>query len=802
MLRKLTFYLILFSVFPAYPASPAGWRQAGVFPFSGSAFAEVSKEQEAFSAAQKVFDGGFYDVSVTLFNRFLDNFPTSPLAPEVNFCLGQCYFHQKKYSEAIKALESAIDVKNTNVAQDKLFYWLAEAFFKNNDFSMAYHFYDKLVTLHPLSRYNRDSFYSLGWCLFEQGKFQEAKEKFSEFRNKFASDALSEEADVKIAECLYNLKNYAELKEYTAGILANEPRSRTQERVKKSALLKFYLAESCFYLEDYHCAIDNYRKVLESALDANLNALSCLGLGWCYLKQNTYSEAVVNFEKVIQSQMEKNVESALLGKALSLQMNAQYQEALDTYVKLIEQAKGSSFIFGAYMGKAESLYELKRYPESVAAYKEAINTARYADKEINGASLEKLKLGMGFAYLKSGDFKEALSEFLGLAQDAKDNKIKISSLTKLAEVYDELGDLPRAVGTYEKILKDYPDCDECDYARLNLGLVLFNAKHYVQAIEVFNKLIAEEPKSELTERASFYSGKAYYSLSDYLNSHQLLSYFTAEFPSSALRGEAFFLDGLCLKALERFQGAYESFKTALTYEQDPHLLAQVELQMSDCLYELGRKQEALERLEHLRSKYPDSEILSLVLYRLAEHYFELNQLDLCRRYLLELINSYPEASLLDDAYYLLAVCYEKEGRYDEAVVFFMKIKIGKEKVYPKLADAYKTMGKFQDALFYYRMALEENIDYKPLIQFKLAECLDESGAPEEALKEYKRISSDRSLMVKGMLRCGKIYEKRQDWQSAVEMYEKIAVLNAGESKFAAERIAVIKNEYLIRRNIE
>ena len=65
-----------------------------------------------------------------------------------------------------------------------------------------------------LANDEKEAFYSQAWSKFEEGKFEEAKGLFAEFKNKFADPVLSEEADYKIAECLYNLKDYPALKSH------------------------------------------------------------------------------------------------------------------------------------------------------------------------------------------------------------------------------------------------------------------------------------------------------------------------------------------------------------------------------------------------------------------------------------------------------------------------------------------------------------------------------------------------------------------------------------------------------------
>src|SRR3990167_3426947 len=147
------------------------WFVVLIFAFCISAYAQqdASKEQETLQLAKNAFSDGFYDLGRTLFGRFLDKYPESQHGLEANFYIGQCYFYQKKYDHAIKVFRSVLDAlttlslnpepgrrieaKNAHLPKDKLYYWLAESFFKNNDFQSAYHFYENLVSESPLSEY-------------------------------------------------------------------------------------------------------------------------------------------------------------------------------------------------------------------------------------------------------------------------------------------------------------------------------------------------------------------------------------------------------------------------------------------------------------------------------------------------------------------------------------------------------------------------------------------------------------------------------------------------------------------------
>ncbi len=750
-----------------------------IFAFCTFVYAQETdsdkKEQEELSLAIGVFENGFYDTSLNLLNKFISRFPQSALSPEADLYIGRCYFNQKKYALAVEQFNRLLDgeqsgrsisLKAAAIYKDKIYYWLAESYFRSQDMPSASNFYEKLTLECPDSAYAAQAYYSLGWCLFEQGKFKEAKDKFSAFKDKFPGNILVKEADYKIAECLYNSKNYSQLKSYAEYLEKNyylRPNSAKSGNIPEvlsdasgKRLIKFYLAESGFYLKDYPYAIDNYTQALAQDSDDDFKNSVYLGLGWSYLKLGDYAAALINFDKPLSAQSGSYFENALLGRALALGMSLKFPEAIENYDKLIGRSKDAAIVLEAHIGKAEALYKQGDYSQSISVYKE---TEGRVNPEPGDSFSDRISYGLALSYLKSGDTGQALKELSSLVENSKDDSLKVSALTEIAGLSLESGESKKAIGIYEGILRDYPD-------------------------------------SPAIEAITFYLGTAYYEQGDFLNSYMRLRNLVSRYPQSPYKARTLNLQGLGLKSLGRFQDAYEIFKQAAKLDaQDAKLSARAEFEMADCLYSLGRIEEALSRLEYLRSKYSSSEVSSAVLWRLAEHYFRENKLDLSRRYLLDIIQSAREGSARDDAYYLLGRAFEKDGRYEEALEALKKIERDKQKVYSKIAGIYKSSGNFPDAASYYRKVLQEGgSEGKAEARFNLAECLEEAGQPDEAALEYLAISpeADSEILIKGLLRSAKIYEDKEDTQKAVEIYEKISGFGVEESKFAKERLLEIQ----------
>lgn len=62
----------------------------------------------AFNLAYNDYLNGRYDLAITGFQRFLDDFPSTSLAPNAHYWIGESYYSLKDYVRAIKAFEKVV----------------------------------------------------------------------------------------------------------------------------------------------------------------------------------------------------------------------------------------------------------------------------------------------------------------------------------------------------------------------------------------------------------------------------------------------------------------------------------------------------------------------------------------------------------------------------------------------------------------------------------------------------------------------------------------------------------------------
>lgn len=795
-------------------------------------YAQDPKEEEALFVAKKAFDDGFYDVSQNLLERFLLQYPHSSKTAEVHLLLGRSLFYQNRFLDALSKFEELILLPQAKTFKDALFYWIAEVHFKGNSFTKAASFYKKVIDEFPSSSYAAASYYSLAWCLFQEQKFEEAITYFKVVEEKYPLEASFQDASLKIIECLYNLKDYLGLKErFGSGA------KLYSKNAELSPYFNFYLAEADYYLNNFKEAIEEYSSVLKNSSDPKLRALSKMGLAWSYLKLKQAKEAETAFSDVKEEFLDKRSQDVLrLGQAILMVETNRVNQAKGIYEELLSRSEDPLVLIQAYLGKADALYNLAEYQEAINVYKEALS--EFKSGTVPQEMMDKIHYSLSWAYLKQGEFKEAIEEFQRIAKETDDKIVKVSALCQIGDAYQDSGDYTEAQKTYSAILKDYPDSFYSDYVQYQLGLTWLKASNYEAAIMSFQALKRNFPQSKLLDDATYALGLAYFQRQDYDSSRALFKSFEQEFKDSSLKPQALYLLGTSFYNLGQFAEAIEVFKDVIRlYGQDIELVQKAEYEIADCFDQMGQEKEAVNRFNALRSKYPDSSLTPEVMWWLGEYYYKHNELELARRYFSSLINDFPKSPLVQDAYYAIGTSLEEESRHLEAIENFKKvIELGKadlhgqaaiaiadiyvkqedlgsalqayEKIageypnlahliYPKMAQLYYKTSDYSRALELYRKCL----DVVPVremgdIHFKIAEVMQAQGAMEEAIEEYLKVaylySENDTLVLKALLRVAVIYEDKENFKEAARIYERIAATDAEEAKYAKERIQWIK----------
>ncbi len=237
-------------------------------------------------------DEGFY---ATL-KEFLRRYPRHDYAPEVVMLLGNGYFSDGRYEDALCM-------------------------------------YDRFLQDFAESPQAAEGAYRKGLCLFRLGRYQEAIKVWRGVLSGGGGSRFTDEVRLKIAEALWKSGRVKESVALFDGIITAG--GSTSEVAQVAALA----CGDCFASEgNYASAVKYYRKALEGP-SKSLRAKAQLALGKALYDYREYAKALDAYALVTYVYRDASdlVEKARIGMAKCLERLGRYDEAVSIYTKLVKK---------------------------------------------------------------------------------------------------------------------------------------------------------------------------------------------------------------------------------------------------------------------------------------------------------------------------------------------------------------------------------------------------------------------------------------------------------------------------------
>jgi TolA-binding protein len=356
---------------------------------------------------------------------------------------------------------------------------------------------------------------------------------------------------------------------------------------------------------------------------------------------------------------------------------------------------------------------------------------------------------------------------------------------------------------YDLVLEKYPDSPVACDAQYRMAGIFFEKGNFEQAIIAYQSVLGNFSGTSLREKTVYSLGVAYFKKGDYQSSEEEFKKLLRDFSNTPLAPRARFYLGSCLYSMGRYDEALEAFKNSSRSFTDRGIAMRAKYQSGWCYYNMHKDQEAVSEFNEFLRRYPDTPLVYDAKFWLGEYYTSKAKYEKAREYFLFVFEKCREDGMARQALYNLSMTYYWEGRYDDAAIhlegFALKYP-GTElafSAYRKIARIKKDKRDLDGAVVYLRRSLTgKDLDSDAQARYEIAECLEERGDLETAVKEYLRVSRDYPdrvfWVVRSDLRCAIIFEKLNRLKDALVLYERLSDMDVEESKFARERLANLK----------
>ncbi|MCM8824366.1 MAG: tetratricopeptide repeat protein [Candidatus Omnitrophica bacterium] len=682
---------------------------------------KINNEDRYFNHALSCFNDNFYDISLSLFEKFVNNYPNSYLYPLAKFYMAKSLYFKGDYKRAKDIFKEMLTNKEVSWT-DEINYWLGITSLLNGEYEEAILYAKEVIKKFPNSNFLGKAYFLLAQGYIKMHRIDKAKI----ILEKILVNPSDKEVVVltydELLGLFYYIGDYHRLKILAHSYLNDYPQEGLIDKIH------FYLGE-VYYREGF----------LDEAIEE---------YSYCLGKKTIYSKLA--YEKIIFSLMNKSylnklnnyiekigVENdELLYRGFYYSAIKEYSQALDNFEKFIK-LNGENIDFTIYFAQAECLYKVGRINDAISIYNLLIEdlldkysydmegrVVSYKDRFIYRDILERAYYGRGLCYFQKSETNRALQDFLFITHNSFNPSLKFNASLRIADTYYEAGRFEDSAKLYSELIKDYSQNTHYEHISFYLALSLLNNNRIEEAERELKKLKDNFVSWEFLPQVDYYLAYVHFSQGNIEEAESIL---------------LSFMDN---------------------YSQHPWL-DRVYYLLSKCFITKGRYDEAKRFLELLMSVTKDSKLKDL-------------------------------------AYIDKANILTEQGRFSEALTVYEQIIKGKSKFLGEAlfrkAIILRQMRNYQQAVEHLREAIYRGLDSSQ-VRLILGLCLEKLDRYEEAIKEYSLITEevDSQEKIKAYFRIAKIYEKKNNWEEARKIYQKIIAGNYDEAKVAKKRLGKLEN---------
>jgi len=645
------------------------------------------------------FKAGKFERCITVGKELLKTARKKDVS-EISKIVGESYFNQKKYKEAVPYLKAYTGKRKKWNNYD--YYQLGYVYYKQNDFENAINYFNKIID--QKNTVSQNAYYHLAECYLNIDKKTEALNAFKTASEMAFNLKIQEDASLNYAKLSYEAGNpFQNVSDILQNFLKKYPNSHFYKEINKLVVTSF------MHQQNYQGALA-YLKKKNTADNLALTLEVSLYRGIQLFNENMLQEALPYFEK-----SKKSLEAKINKKA-------SYWEA-------------------------ETLYRLESFTEALSKFKSVKRSLRANIKEF-----PLIDYNIGYSHFKLKEYDNAINAFtIFLKEDLIENEVKNDAFIRLGDSYFATRNYADAIKSYQFVVTNLGS--GADYAQYQTGMSHGFRDENNDKINALTKVVNDFQISSLKDDALYQLANTYTKTKNHEKAHEAYERLLEKHPKSSFLPRALVRQGLLYYIDNQNKEAIEKFKlTTSKFPNTPDAIEAVNNAKNIYLDE-DNLDEYVAWVKNLKFVNVSNSDIDNSTFTIAERkYFGGKNNYGIIVTLTKYLTKFPEgAHILKVNYYLADILF-KEKQFDKAIVNYSEVlEAGttqfSEDALAKLSQIYLEKQNFQDALpLLERLENEayitENVQFA---QSNLMKGYYETEAYTEAISYAKKVLSESNL---------------------------------------------------------
>ena len=476
------------------------------------------KEQAAYNYALCIHETSYsaFGESVTVFEKFLNEFPNSQYTEMVSNYLVEVYLNTRSYEAALKSIER-IAHPGTRIMEaiQKILFQLGTQAFANASFEQAIGYFNQSVAIGQYNRQTKaDALYWRGESYYRLNR---------------------------MAEAARNFREYLQLTEQTNN--------------EMYALANYNLGYTAFHQKDYTQARNWFLKYIQLEKGENRTALADAynRIGDCFLNERNFDEAKHYYAQA-ESMNTSSGDYSFYQLALVSGLQKDYSGKITLLNRLAGKYPTSPYVINALYEKGRSYVLMNNNNQAIASFKELLS--RYPESPIS----RKAAAEIGLLYYQDGNYDQAIDAYKLVINKYPGSDEARLAMLDLKSLYVDMN----RIDEFAALAASMPgnirfDASEQDSLTYIAAEKIYGRGRIEEAKSSFNKYLQTFPEGSFSLNAHYYLCLIGKEQKNYdmilLHSGKLL-----EYPDNPFSEEALIMRAEVQFNLQQFADALASYK--------------------------------------------------------------------------------------------------------------------------------------------------------------------------------------------------------------------------------------------------
>ncbi|WP_297512388.1 tetratricopeptide repeat protein [Flavobacterium sp.] len=476
---------------------------------------EKYKEKLSYFQADMSFRQGNFDKAIEQGKTAMAKSSASEKS-ELNKIIGESYFNQKNYAEALPYLKEYRGKKGKWSNTD--YYQLGYTYYQQKDFENAILQFNKIIDGNDHVAQN--AYYHLGESYMNTERKPQALNAFKSAAEMDFDAKIQEDAALNYAKLSYDIGNsFQSVPDILAAFLKKYPSSPNKKEIEgllissyitsknyKEALyllemnkspenrvayqkVAFYRGLELFTDGDYQEAQVLFKASLREPKEQKFTARALFWKGETEFIFDNFQEALLSFKQFESMEAAKatvEFKNINYNIAYCYFKQKEYDQAGNYFQKQIDAVKDERIrLNDSYLRLGDCRFVTSKYWPAMDAYNKAI------DMKGVDADYAAFQKAISYGFVAKNERK--IEDFVKFLQIFKTSQYRDDALFELANTYVAESKTDLAIKTYDDLLKEFPSGTYAAKAVLRQGLVYYNGNKDDLALVKFKKVVADYP---------------------------------------------------------------------------------------------------------------------------------------------------------------------------------------------------------------------------------------------------------------------------------------------------------------------